>query len=114
VVFDAESKAPLGAIVDIIDLKEDRSIHTSYSDMVDGTFLATLSNGKEYVLNVSKDGYLFYSENFSVEKNQIGKPILLEVPLQKIAVGKKVVLKNIFFDSNKYDLKSHSKIELQK
>lgn len=114
VVFDAESKAPLGAIVDIIDLKEDRSIHTSYSDKVDGTFLATLSNGKEYVLNVSKDGYLFYSENFSVEKNQIGKPILLEVPLQKIAVGKKVVLKNIFFDSNKYDLKSHSKIELQK
>jgi outer membrane protein OmpA-like peptidoglycan-associated protein/Tol biopolymer transport system component len=114
VVFDDASKARLGAIVDIIDLKEGKSIHTSYSDKIDGTFLATLSNGKEYSINVSKDGYLFYSENFSVEKNQIGKPIILEVPLQKIAIGKKVVLKNIFFDSNKFDLKSESKTELQK
>ncbi|HET8828848.1 MAG TPA: OmpA family protein [Pelobium sp.] len=114
VVFDDETKEKLGAIVDIIDLAEEKSINTSYSDKIDGTFLATLSTGKEYSINVSKDGYLFYSENFSVEKNQIGQPIILEVPLQKIAVGKKVVLKNIFFDSNKYNLKTQSKTELQK
>ncbi len=114
VVFDAETKRRLGAIVDIIDLKEEKSVNTSYSDKIDGTFLATLSTGKEYSINVSKDGYLFYSENFSIEKNQIGKPIILEVPLQKIAIGKRVVLKNIFFDSNKFDLKPQSKTELQK
>ncbi len=114
VVFDEESKARLGAIVDIIDLEAGNSIHTSYADKIDGTFLTTLTKGKEYSINVSKDGYLFYSENFSIEKNQIGKPIILEVPLQKIAVGKKVVLKNIFFDSNKFDLKPQSKAELQK
>ncbi len=114
VVFDAETKAKLGALVDIIDLKDDKTLHISYSDKIDGTFLTTLSTGKEYSINVSKDGYLFYSENFSIEKNQIGKPIILEVPLQKIAVGKKVVLKNIFFDSNKFDLKTASKAELKK
>lgn len=114
IVFDDETKTRLGAIVDIIDLAEEKSVNTSYSDKIDGTFLATLSTGKEYSINVSKDGYLFYSENFSVVKNQIGKPIILEVPLQKIAVGKKVVLKNIFFDSNKFDLKTQSKAELYK
>ncbi|HEX7365526.1 MAG TPA: OmpA family protein [Pelobium sp.] len=114
IVFDADSKEKLGAIVDIIDLKAEKSIYTAYSDKIDGTFLATLSTEKEYSINVSKDDYLFYSENFSVEKNQVGKPIILEVPLQKIAVGKKVVLKNIFFDSNKFDLKPESKTELQK
>lgn len=114
VVFDDETNTKLGAIVEIIDLKEDKSIHTSYADKIDGTFLATLSTGKEYSINVSKEGYLFYSENFSVEKNQLGKPIILKVPLQKIAIGKKVVLKNIFFDSNKFDLKPQSKTELQK
>lgn len=63
---------------------------------------------------MARDGYLFYSENFSIQKNTVGKPILLEVPLQKIAVGKKVVLKNIFFDTNKFDLKPESKTELEK
>lgn len=114
VVFDEDSKDKLQALVDIIDLKSGKSIHLSYSDEVDGSFLASIPQGNEYSLNVSKDGYLFYSENFSLEKYKPGKPFLLEVPLQKIAVGKKVVLKNIFFDTNKYDLKPESIAELQK
>ena len=114
VVFDDSDKKRLGALIDIIDLRTGNSIYTSYSDAIDGTFLGTLPKGNQYSLNASKEGYLFYSENFSLEKFVIGKPIELEVPLQKIAVGKKVVLKNIFFDSNKYDLKPASKAELQK
>lgn len=113
-IYDEETKKRLDALIDIIDLKTGNSIHASFSDIVDGTFLATLTNDVEYSLNVSKQGYLFYSANFSVEKNKIGQPIILEIPLQKIAVGKKVVLKNIFFDSNKYDLKPASITELQK
>lgn len=114
IVFDEETKEKLSAVVDIIDTKTSKSIHIALSDAIDGSFLATLPNNKEYSLNVSKKGYLFYSENFSIEKNKVGKPIILEVPLQKIAVGKKVVLKNIFFDTNKYDLKSESVAELAK
>ncbi len=114
IVYDEDSKARLGALVDIIDLKEAKSVYTTYADKVDGTFLAPLSNGIEYSVNVSRDGYLFYSENFSIEKNQTGKPLVLDVPLQKIAKGKKVVLKNIFFDTNKFDLKTESKTELKK
>lgn len=114
IVFDEENKKRLGALVDIIDLKTGNSIHTSYSDAVDGSFLATMPKGNEYSLNASKDGYLFFSENFSIEKYKPGKPIVLEVPLQKIAVGKKIILKNIFFDSNKFELKETSKAELQK
>lgn len=114
VVFDDADKIRLGALIDIIDLKTGNSIYTSYSDAIDGTFLGTLPKGNNYSLNASKEGYLFYSENFSLEKFVVGKPIKLEVPLQKIAIGKKMVLKNIFFDSNKFDLKPASKAELQK
>lgn len=113
-VFDEENKNKLGALVDIIDLKTGKSIHTSYSDAIDGSFLATIPKGNDYSLNVSKDGYLFFSENFSLEKYKPGKPMVLEVPLQKIAIGKKIILKNIFFDSNKFELKETSKAELQK
>jgi outer membrane protein OmpA-like peptidoglycan-associated protein len=34
--------------------------------------------------------------------------------LSPIEVGGKVILKNIFFDTNKFDIKSESKAELQK
>ncbi|MBK0382563.1 PD40 domain-containing protein [Pedobacter sp. SD-b] len=114
VVFDADSKQKLESVIEIIDLKTAKSIHTSLSDAIDGSFLATLPVNKEYGLNVSKNGYLFYSGNFSVIKNAVGKPILLQVPLQKIAIGKKVILKNIFFDTDKYNLKPESKTELEK
>jgi outer membrane protein OmpA-like peptidoglycan-associated protein/tetratricopeptide (TPR) repeat protein len=114
IVYDAETKQKLSAAIEIIDLKTSESIHSSMSDVIDGTFLATLPSNKEYSINVARDGYLFYSENFSIKKNTVGKPIFLEVPLQKIAVGKKVVLKNIFFDTNKFDLKPESKTELEK
>jgi outer membrane protein OmpA-like peptidoglycan-associated protein len=114
IVYDAETKQKLSAAIEIIDLKTSESIYSSMSDVIDGTFLATLPSNKEYSINVARDGYLFYSENFSIKKNTVGKPIFLEVPLQKIAVGKKVVLKNIFFDTNKFDLKPESKTELEK
>jgi outer membrane protein OmpA-like peptidoglycan-associated protein/tetratricopeptide (TPR) repeat protein len=111
-VFDAITRKPLDALVDIIDLKTGNSLHASYANKIDGTFLAALPNNKVYGLNVNQPGYLFYSENFSVERYKPGEPVILEVPLQKIEVGNKVVLKNIFFDTNKFLIKDESKPEL--
>src|SRR5690606_38391591 len=82
------------------------------ANKIDGTFLAALPNNKVYGLNVNQAGYLFYSENFSIERYKPGVPVILEVPLQKIEVGNKVVLKNIFFDSNQFLIKDESKPEL--
>jgi outer membrane protein OmpA-like peptidoglycan-associated protein len=66
-------------------------------------------------LNVSKDGYLFYSENFELkDPSSSSAPVLRDVPLKPIKVGETVVLKNIFFEFNKFDLKEESKVELNK
>jgi len=65
-------------------------------------------------LNVSKDGYLFYSANFSLVGHQAREPYNLTIELSPIEVGNKVVLNNIFFDTNKFDIKPDSKPELQK
>jgi outer membrane protein OmpA-like peptidoglycan-associated protein len=40
-------------------------------------------------------------------------PFNLDVALQKIEIGKMVVLNNIFFETNKYDLLPESRTELQ-
>jgi outer membrane protein OmpA-like peptidoglycan-associated protein len=64
-------------------------------------------------LNVSKDGYLFYSKNFTLDRRVSDKPFNIRIPLQKIKVGGMVVLNNIFFDTNKFNLLYESKVELQ-
>jgi outer membrane protein OmpA-like peptidoglycan-associated protein len=64
---------------------------------------------------VSKPGFLFYSDNFSLKDKvaDYNKPYKLQIPLQPIDTGI-IELKNIFFDVNKWDLKAESKAELQK
>jgi outer membrane protein OmpA-like peptidoglycan-associated protein len=113
-VFDHQTKKPLEALVEIIDLKTEEDLYATYTDIHNGTFLTTLPRNKLYSLNVSKEGYLFYSENFSIERYQPDEPVILEIPLQKIEIGNTVVLKNVFFDTNKFNLKNESTVELLK
>ncbi len=113
-VLDVKTKAPLEAAVEIIDLQKNQPVYQDYSDLLQGTFLATLTSGKNYGLNISKSGYLFYSENFSLVGRETKNPFIITVLLQPIEIGNKVVLNNIFFDTNKFDLKPESIAELQK
>jgi outer membrane protein OmpA-like peptidoglycan-associated protein len=45
---------------------------------------------------------------------QSSTPFNITVLLEPIEIGNKVILKNIFFDTNKFDIKPESKSELQK
>jgi outer membrane protein OmpA-like peptidoglycan-associated protein len=113
-VRDAKTKAPLEAAVEIIDLIRDSIVYRNYSTAEGGNFLATLIAGKNYGLNISKPGYLFYSENFSLLGYQDKKAFELVVSLEPIEIGGKVILNNIFFDTNQYNLKPESVAELEK
>lgn len=114
-VFDAETKDQLSAKFELIDIETGKLVESSSSDSKTGEFFLCLPTGKNYALNVSKDGYLFFSDNFALkETNSQTEPYLMDIPLHKIKSGEKVVLKNIFFDTNKFDLKPESQIELNK
>jgi outer membrane protein OmpA-like peptidoglycan-associated protein/tetratricopeptide (TPR) repeat protein len=112
-VFDAKTKNPLEAAVEIVALQNSKPVYQNYSSATAGDFLATLTSDRNYGLNISKKGYLFYSENFSLVGYNSNKPFNIQVLLQPIEIGNKVVLRNIFFDTNKYDLKAESRSELQ-
>ncbi|RFZ84667.1 hypothetical protein DYU05_03400 [Mucilaginibacter terrenus] len=113
-VKDIKTKEPLEAVVEIIDLEKNLPVYQDYSSEDLGEFLATLASGKNYGLNISRQGYLFYSDNFSLIGHVTKSAFNINVLLSPIEVGNKVVLKNIFFDTNKFDLKMESKAELQK
>ncbi|HEY3372473.1 MAG TPA: OmpA family protein [Prolixibacteraceae bacterium] len=114
-VIDADSGEPLCAQVELIDLHEPASVVKSESCSEPGEFLMCLPLGKEYAFTVSKEGYLFYSENFQLkEKTELVDPYILEIKLKKIDIGGSVVLKNVFFNTGSYELLPESKGELQR
>jgi outer membrane protein OmpA-like peptidoglycan-associated protein/tetratricopeptide (TPR) repeat protein len=113
-VNDAKTKQPLEAAVEIVDLESDKPVFQDFSSEEKGDFLATITTGKNYGLNISKEGYLFYSANFSLVGHETKNPFHIAVLLQPIEVGNKVILNNIFFNTNKFDIQPESKPELQK
>ncbi|MBK21441.1 MAG: hypothetical protein CMP63_03870 [Flavobacteriales bacterium] len=111
--FDSETNRPLSARFELKELEDGRRIVESTANS-NGKFLVCLPYGKEYALNAAHEGYLFYSENFKLNKPINFKPIEKDVPLQPIKIGGRVILKNVFFDTDKYELKPESKVELEK
>ncbi|MEQ8625625.1 MAG: OmpA family protein [Vicingaceae bacterium] len=114
-IYDSETKEPLAAKFELIDLDNGEMIVESFSSKSTGEFLVSLPSGRNYALNASKEGYLFYSENFELKQNASSKnAVKKDVPLQPIKIGEKIILKNIFFETAKFNLKPNSKIELDK
>ncbi len=113
-VFDAETKKPLEAKFELIDLATGEVKIESYSSKTNGEFLVSLPYNRNYALNVSKDGYLFYSDNFELKDKSNKKSFVKDVPLNKLKNNIAIVLNNIFFETNKYDLLPESKVELNK
>ncbi len=113
--YNAKTKVPLDASFELIDLETQQSVTKAFSNSA-GEFLVTLTSNHNYLVNVSKPGFLFYSDNFSLKDKEAdyNKPYQLEIPLQPIDTGYTIELKNVFFDVNKWDLKKESKAELEK
>ena len=112
-VLDAMNNAPIVAAIELIDLETGASALKSKSQK-DGSFLVALPTGKDYLVNVSANGYLFYSDNIPIKNYTETKPFVHDVLMQPIKAGSKVVLKNIFFNTDAYSLKKESDIELDK
>ncbi len=112
-VFDKKTNAGLPSSVELTDINTRKLISKLQTDE-DGNYLVTLPVGKEYAFNVNRKGYLFYSDNFSMKPDGKDSSLTIDIPLQPIEAGAMIVLKNIFFDTKKWELKDASKTELDK
>jgi outer membrane protein OmpA-like peptidoglycan-associated protein len=112
-VFDKKAMVGLPSSVELTDIKS-RSIISRLQTDEDGNYLVTLPEGKNYAFNVNRKGYLFFSDNFSLSNAPIDSVYNKDIPLQPIEPGAVIVLKNIFFDTKKFDLKQESIVELDK
>nr|MBK9652716.1 OmpA family protein [Bacteroidota bacterium] len=114
-ITDAETKLPLPARYEIVNAANGKIVKWANADKTDGSFLTPLSSGVNYSLNITHPGYLFYSDSFECAANaNYEHPYILKVELQPLKTGASIVLKNVFFDTDKAELKTESHYELQK
>ncbi len=119
-VVNTSKKELKNAAIELVDLNSGKPIYQSTSDE-HGDFLAVLPKG-DYALNISLEGYLFYSENYALtQPGSLTQPSELTVTLQPIQTPGtshvqpvRVILKNVFFDSGSAHLQSSSNYELDK
>jgi len=114
VIRDAETKKPLESEIEIVDNELNKVIASFKSNSATGKYLVSLPAGKNYGIAVKKDNYLFHSENFDIADKAAFQEVTKDVDLKFVAVGKKIVLKNIFFDTDKATLRPASTAELNR
>jgi outer membrane protein OmpA-like peptidoglycan-associated protein len=113
IVYDSASQIGVNAIVEVIDLDSKRLVSEVEEDD-SGNYLTILPSGKNYALNVSKKGYLFYSGRFLLKEVEQQQNFHYNIPLQPLQKGTSIVLNNIQFETGKFDLLKESFIELDK
>ena len=112
IVRDMDTKKTIESNVQVVDLKTNKTVSDDYTDPETGQFLAVMPVGSNYLFNVNAEGYMFYSENFELKAGDINKPYQIEVYIEKIKQGGNVTLRNIFFDTNRFNLLPASILEL--
>lgn len=110
-VFDAVSKNKINAEIRIINLEEQRINELQAS--VENGYVVTLKENQTYAFHISKPGYLFYSSHFNLkDPKQFNHATVLNIYLQPIQNDVAVILKNIFFEHDSYQMKETSYPEL--
>jgi OmpA-OmpF porin, OOP family len=114
IIRDKVSQTPLTARIELINIDKNEIVSLVESDSITGEYLMVLTQGADYALYVNKKAYLFKSFNFNYSEVRDFEPIEINIDLEKATTGSMVILNNIFFDVDKYELKPRSIPELEK
>ncbi|HEX6224525.1 MAG TPA: OmpA family protein [Chryseolinea sp.] len=112
-VIDERNAAPLSAVISLVDNVTNKVITKLNSNPTTGEFELTIPHGGNYGVSTEKTGYLFNSINFNVPQFAEYQEIDTHIIMVKAEVGSKVVLRNVFFDIGKSDLKQESVAEVE-
>ena len=112
-VFNKKNNKGIPATVELID-NSTGELNSKVQTDEQGDYFITLPVGKDYVFNVNRKGYLFYSDNFLLSNRAPDSTYEKNIPLQPIEVNASIILKNIFFETKKFQLDPKSQAELDK
>jgi len=111
-VTDANTGKPVVADFVITDIDQRRKNQTFTSDPKTGEFIVAVATNRNYAVTVKALGYLPNSQTFSLGEAPAGEGYDIDIELEPLAVGKTVVLENLYFDLDSDVLKDNSTHEL--
>ncbi|MBQ5539304.1 MAG: OmpA family protein, partial [Bacteroidales bacterium] len=114
-VKDRKTSNPLASEYEVVDLSTKKIIQKGKTVKEFVNLMLFLPEGKDYALNVTSDGYFMNSVNFSLKNipDSVTRKFI-EIPLDKPVAGNIIRLENVFFDTDKYEIKPQSFYELDK
>jgi outer membrane protein OmpA-like peptidoglycan-associated protein/tetratricopeptide (TPR) repeat protein len=112
-VYDSKTRSGLPSSLSLINLATRQEVSRVQTDER-GNYLVTLPVGQDYAFNVNRKGYLFYSDHYFLKEKASDSTYRKDIPLVPIEVNAAVVLRNVFFDVNKFALKPESQVELDR
>jgi outer membrane protein OmpA-like peptidoglycan-associated protein len=112
IVVDEETKAPVESDIEITDNAKNALFSRQRSNSSTGNFLLSLPSGGNYGISVSALGYLFHSENFTLNDTAGYKEVVKVIEMKRLKAGKTIVLNNVFYDFDKATLRVESTKEL--
>lgn len=113
-ISDSESGEPVPARIEITDVNIDAIVGTAASSVDDGIFRTELPGRKVYIVDIKSAGYLPVTKKISISESFEGEAFNLDFTMDKVTVGKKVVLNNILFELGKAVLTPDSFEELDR
>jgi outer membrane protein OmpA-like peptidoglycan-associated protein len=112
-VIDKKTKEPIpGAVVKLTEVPSDKS--DSLTSDKKGKFRFNLATNKNYSVSADKYGYFLLSPA-EISTREAGKDTIeVVLQLQRISVGEVIKLENIYYDFDKYNIRSDAAKELDR
>lgn len=113
-VYNAKTKQPMEAKITYKDLRTDNELGIANASAVDGKYQIVLEQDVLYSFLAERKEFIATSENIDTRNIKDYKEINRDLYLTPIEIGQTVRLNNVFFDVDKYDLKTESNSELNR
>ena len=106
-VLDKKTNEPIFAKLEFIDIDNSEIVATAIS-ADSGMYKVKFKEAKNYGVEVVAKDYLFFLDAVNLSSASSDIPVLQDFLLEKVEVGTKVVLENIYFETSKATLKPES------
>ncbi len=112
-ITDKETGQTIEADVQVIDTEDDKLLDQSISKKGLYTQKLTFNNKTRLVISVKKQGYIFQDISIKIDpESKQNRTITRSITMEKPVVGSKYVLRNLYYDFDKADLRKESGTEL--
>ncbi|MEM8900851.1 MAG: OmpA family protein, partial [Bacteroidota bacterium] len=113
IVYAKGSRKPLEASITLTENKTLAQLGKAQTEG-DGSFVTLLPTYGLISINVLSPGYLFFGQDLRMDTLQNRRSVERNIQLEPISIGSTLILRNIYFDTGKWDLLSGSFPELER